>query len=189
MQVQGPGRPLESRYAYGGIRLTRLNFYAPILLRRRYYHRTEYHYNGYFAAFYGPCLLVIGLSIVILTALQLTVQVDSETAARGGASAAGTGSGSGSHAVTASENTVLKSFCRFVGYSSVAISCLVAFYLWALLLAKFGREWHYAIIERVRRREEVALEQERLYGSGGKMASDTDDARRRPLHKQKSAKQ
>lgn len=108
--------------------------------------RTEYHYSGYFAVFYGPCLFVIGLSTVILTALQLAVQVDIEAAV-----------------MTESSIAPLKSFCRFVGYSSVVITSLVAFYLTMLLVLKFCREWHFAIRERVRRREEALQERDRLY--------------------------
>lgn len=169
-----PDDDCSPRYAYGEIRLTRLNFYAPVLLRRRYYHRTEYHYSGYFAAFYGPCLFVIGLSTVILTALQLTVQVDIEAAA---------------DSVITSDGAVLKSFCRFVGYSSVAVSCLAAFYLSMLLVVKFGREWHFAIRERVRRRDEVLRERERLCTMAGKtVSSDSGDVGRLPFYNSKTTK-
>ncbi|KXJ85655.1 hypothetical protein Micbo1qcDRAFT_198746 [Microdochium bolleyi] len=175
------------RYAYGEIRLTRLNFYAPILLRRRYYHRTEYHYSGYFAAFYGPCLFVIGLSTVILTALQLTVQVDIEAAARNASADDSSPVSDPENATITAENSLLKSFCRFVGYSSVAISSVAAVYLMVLLLAKFGREWHYAIRERVRRREEVLRERDRLRAKGSRMTSDAGDVSRLPLYHVKSA--
>ncbi|KAJ1323370.1 DUF6601 domain-containing protein [Microdochium nivale] len=170
-----PDDHCSPRYAYGEIRLTRLNFYAPVLLRRRYYHRTEYHYSGYFAAFYGPCLFVIGLSTVILTALQLTVQVDIE-AAQDAAS------------VVTSDSTILKSFCRFVGYSSVAISCIAAFYLTMLLLVKFSREWHYAIRERVRRRNEVLRERERLCTKRVNNAAEAGDVGGLPLYNPKTMK-
>ena len=40
---------VSSRYAYGKIRLTRLNFFAPILLRRAFFQRVQYQYAAYFA--------------------------------------------------------------------------------------------------------------------------------------------
>ena len=38
-------RDVSERYTYGEIRLTRLNFYAPLLLRKSYYQRMDYQYR------------------------------------------------------------------------------------------------------------------------------------------------
>jgi hypothetical protein len=47
---------VSGRYAYGEIRLTRLNLYAPLLLGKSHFQRVEYQYKEYFALFYGPIL-------------------------------------------------------------------------------------------------------------------------------------
>ncbi|KAH7000716.1 hypothetical protein EDB80DRAFT_724372 [Ilyonectria destructans] len=63
------------RYAYGEIRLTRLNLYAPLLLGKSHFQRVEHQYGKYFARFYGPILFVIGIISVVLSGLQVVVSV------------------------------------------------------------------------------------------------------------------
>lgn len=72
----GVGPRVLPRYWYGEIRLTRLNFYARILLRRSHYHRIHCHYSDYFAKFYAPVLIFIGLTSVVLSSLQVIVQLE-----------------------------------------------------------------------------------------------------------------
>ncbi|CAJ2505654.1 Uu.00g130480.m01.CDS01 [Anthostomella pinea] len=67
---------VPTRYTYGEIRLTRLNFYAPFLLRKAYFQRVDYQYGTYFARFYGPVLFVIGAVSLILSGLQVAIAVD-----------------------------------------------------------------------------------------------------------------
>ncbi|RYO99935.1 hypothetical protein DL764_006644 [Monosporascus ibericus] len=67
---------VSARYAYGEIRLTRLNFYAPFLLRKSYFQRVEYQYGTYFSRFYGPVLFVFGVASIVLSGLQVAVAVD-----------------------------------------------------------------------------------------------------------------
>ncbi|KAI0163840.1 hypothetical protein GGR57DRAFT_451582 [Xylariaceae sp. FL1272] len=61
-------RDVSPRYAFGEIRLTRLNFYAPLLLGKSHFQRVEYQYGAYFAQFYGPLLFFIGITSVFLGA-------------------------------------------------------------------------------------------------------------------------
>ncbi|KAH7308930.1 hypothetical protein B0I35DRAFT_490818 [Stachybotrys elegans] len=68
-------RNVSLRYAYGGIRLTRLNLYAPLLLGRSHFQRVRHQYGSYFARFYGPILFVIGIMSVVLSGLQVVVSV------------------------------------------------------------------------------------------------------------------
>ncbi|KAI4146698.1 MAG: hypothetical protein LQ340_005842, partial [Diploschistes diacapsis] len=51
-----PDADVSPRYAYGEIRLTRLNFYAKFLSRSWYFHRLVPQYEDYFARFYAPVL-------------------------------------------------------------------------------------------------------------------------------------
>ena len=69
-------RDVSTRYRYGEIRLTRLNLYAPILLRKSYYQRVEYQYGDYFARFYGPMLFCLGIVSVVLSGLQVVVSIE-----------------------------------------------------------------------------------------------------------------
>ncbi|ERF76577.1 hypothetical protein EPUS_05850 [Endocarpon pusillum Z07020] len=71
-----PDRDVSRRYAYGEIRLTRLNFYAPLLLRKSHFQRVEYQYREYFARFYGPVLFIIGITSIVLSGLQVAVAVE-----------------------------------------------------------------------------------------------------------------
>ncbi|KAB2568856.1 hypothetical protein DBV05_g12465 [Lasiodiplodia theobromae] len=47
---------VSGRYAYGELRLSRLNFYAKLFLRRFYYQRRFPQYGTYFAQFFAPIL-------------------------------------------------------------------------------------------------------------------------------------
>lgn len=64
------------RYAYGEIQLSRLNFYAPLLLRKSYFQRVEYQYGTYFARFFGAILFIICIMSVALNGLQVVVSVE-----------------------------------------------------------------------------------------------------------------
>ena len=73
--VKISNRDVSERYAYGEIRLTRLNFYAPLLLGKSHFQRVNYQYREYFAYFYAPILFVIGITSVFLGGLQVAVAV------------------------------------------------------------------------------------------------------------------
>lgn len=67
---------VSDRFRFGEIRLTRLNFYSQLLLRKPYYHRTYRQYGEYFASFYPPLLFMFGIVSVLLGAMQLEATVD-----------------------------------------------------------------------------------------------------------------
>ncbi|KAI0190538.1 hypothetical protein F4808DRAFT_476529 [Astrocystis sublimbata] len=66
---------VSPRYAFGEIRLTRLNLYAPILLGRSHFQRIDSQYNAYFARFYAPLFFFIGIISVVLSVFQLYITV------------------------------------------------------------------------------------------------------------------
>ena len=68
---------VSERYHYGELRLTRLNFYAKIFLRKFHYERVYGQYGAFFARFYGPLLFIFGVLSIILSAMQ--VELGSET--------------------------------------------------------------------------------------------------------------
>lgn len=67
---------VSGRYHYGEIRMSRLNRYAPIILRRRQYEQMNGQYAEYFARFYGPMLFVFAVMTTILSSMQVAMAVD-----------------------------------------------------------------------------------------------------------------
>ncbi|WYZ43701.1 hypothetical protein EsH8_VII_000137 [Colletotrichum jinshuiense] len=120
-------RDVSPRYAYGEIRLTRLNFYAPFLLGKSHFQRVEYQYGSYFARFYGPILFVLGVVSVVLSGLQVVVSVGDE----------GLGAYSPGSALWVSVVII-------VGSAGLLVS------LGFLLVYKVAREWRFAIRDRSR---------------------------------------
>jgi hypothetical protein len=127
-------RDVSTRYTYGEIRLTRLNFYAPFLLGKSNFQRVEYQYSEYFAHFYGPVLFVIGITSTILTGLQVAIAVQAAEPALGG--------------------QVLLVVSRWSSVTIILCFCLVVIFLFSLLIYKVIKEWKYAIRDRLRFLEE-----------------------------------
>ncbi|KAH8661166.1 hypothetical protein BGZ61DRAFT_499608 [Ilyonectria robusta] len=123
-------RDVSLRYAYGEIRLTRLNLYAPLLLGKSHFQRVEHQYGTYFARFYGPILFVIGITSVVLSGLQVVVSVG-ENGGGGWTGAA-----------------------LWVGVTAIVTSCILLFTLGLLLVYKVTKEWKFAIRDRLRLLEE-----------------------------------
>ncbi|PNP83690.1 hypothetical protein FNYG_02969 [Fusarium nygamai] len=123
-------RDVSLRYTYGEIRLTRLNFYAPLLLRKSHFQRVEYQYGPYFARFYGPILFVIAVASVVLSGLQVVVSV-------------GDGGGGG-----------WKGAALWISVIAIVSSSSLIFILGLLLVYKVAKEWKFAIRDRLRLLEE-----------------------------------
>ncbi len=62
------------RYRYGQLRLTRLNLWAKVALRRWTFHKFTWQYADIFSRFYAPILFIIGILSVVLSAMQVGVQ-------------------------------------------------------------------------------------------------------------------
>ena len=122
------------RYAYGEIRLTRLNFYAPLLLRRSHFQRVEYQYGAYFAHFYGPILFVIGITSIVLNGLQVAL-------------AAGQ-----IHPMQSS--MTLSSVALWFGLAMTLCFFCIFLSLSLLFLYKIAKEWRFAVRDRLRLLEE-----------------------------------
>ncbi|KAI1073353.1 hypothetical protein F5B20DRAFT_35440 [Whalleya microplaca] len=124
---------VSGRYAYGEIRLTRLNFYAPLLLQKSYFQRVDYQYGKYFARFYAPILFVIGLVSIVLSALQLLAAVEQDHPTK---------------------NNQLSAVALGFGVAVIICFCIIFLCLSALLVYKTAKEWKYAIQDRLRLLEE-----------------------------------
>jgi hypothetical protein len=114
---------VSGRYHFGEIRITRLNFYAPLLLGKTQYHRLHHQYAEYFGRYAGPLLFCFAMLSVVLDSLQVASQ---------------TYPGVGNSQIVA----------LFFFWLSIAIAISVvgiALVLGILWLAKVIREWRRAI--------------------------------------------
>ncbi|KAH6983693.1 hypothetical protein BKA56DRAFT_719372 [Ilyonectria sp. MPI-CAGE-AT-0026] len=123
-------RDVSLCYAYGEIRLTRLNLYAPLLLGKSHFQKVEHQYGTYFTRFYRPILFVIGITSVVLSGLQVVVSV-------------GENGGGG-----------WKGAALWVSVTAIVASCILLFTLGFLLVYKVMKEWKFAIRDRLRLLEE-----------------------------------
>lgn len=112
---------VSTRYRFGEIRLTRLNFYAPIVLRKSHFQRVEYQYGDYFARFYGPILFCLGIVSVVLGGLQVVVSIDDQSRENGQG---------------------LPGFALGFSFAMMACSLSLFLFLASLLVYKVGKEWH-----------------------------------------------
>lgn len=122
---------VSPRYAYGKIRLTRLNFYAPLLLGKSYFQKVDYQYGAYFARFYAPVLFVIGVVSVILSGLQVITSVKSDAG-----------------------SSWPMDVSLWISVSLIVGSCGLLFALGLLVVYKVAKEWKFAIRDHLRLLEE-----------------------------------
>ncbi|KAF1922312.1 uncharacterized protein M421DRAFT_427059 [Didymella exigua CBS 183.55] len=67
---------VSRRYCFGELRLTRLNFYAPLLLRKLHFEQVHGQYSDQFARLYGPVLFVFAVVSTILNSMQVALAAD-----------------------------------------------------------------------------------------------------------------
>jgi hypothetical protein len=67
---------VSPRYCYGELRLTRLNFYAPFMLRKFHYEQVHGQYGEFFARLYGPILFVLAVVSTMLSAMQVALAAE-----------------------------------------------------------------------------------------------------------------
>ncbi|KAH9860302.1 hypothetical protein J1614_011632 [Plenodomus biglobosus] len=72
---------VSKRYCFGELRLTRLNFYAPLLLHKFHFEQVHGQYGDYFARLYGPVLFVFAVVSTILNSMQVALAADQSLAA------------------------------------------------------------------------------------------------------------
>ncbi|KZF21643.1 hypothetical protein L228DRAFT_156863 [Xylona heveae TC161] len=126
---------VSGRYCYGEIRLSRLNFYAPFLLRRFYYEQVHGQYSDIFGRFYGPVLFVFAVVTTLLNSMQVGMAVEQV---------------SSEHWVAFWTTSRWFSILSLTGTALIALAFIL---LWMFI---FIDEWIYAIkCLRKRRREEV----------------------------------
>ncbi|KAF2176598.1 hypothetical protein K469DRAFT_678511 [Zopfia rhizophila CBS 207.26] len=72
---------VSGRYCYGELRLTRLNFYAPLFLGKFHFEQVHGQYGDFFGRLYGPILFVFALVSIILNSMQVELAVEQLVAA------------------------------------------------------------------------------------------------------------
>jgi hypothetical protein len=115
---------VSRRYCFGELRLTRLNFYAPLLLRKFRFEQVHGQYGDYFARLYGPVLFVFAVVSTILNSMQVALAADQPLAV---------------HWVPVWQVSRWFSMISIVGAAVVAL-CFVVLWLWMFL-----DEWVYTL--------------------------------------------
>lgn len=120
---------VSPRYAFGELRLSRLNFYGKFILRRFHYQRLHMWYGSYFGRFYGPLLFVFGLFALALGAFQVELAVEG---------------------LRYPDNIDLRGLSRGLALLTLAGLVLIIVVLFSLFLYLFIDEWQYAIRDKLR---------------------------------------
>ncbi|KAF5877797.1 uncharacterized protein Bfra_002165 [Botrytis fragariae] len=123
---------VAERYAYGEIRLTRLNLYSKIFLMKFSFHRICPQYSDYFASFYGPLLFVFATLSVVLGAMQVSLAIDFDAT---------------------KQWKSFGQFCQWFSVICLSVVAILVLWLGLLFLYKFIKEWVYAIAEHQRRKD------------------------------------
>jgi hypothetical protein len=84
-----PDSRVSSRFRFGEIRLSRLNLWSKLLLRRATYYSPREQYGDRIAGVYGPLLFVMAIVTVILAAFQVALSVPAALALGAGWAALG----------------------------------------------------------------------------------------------------
>jgi hypothetical protein len=125
---------VSKRYAFGELRLTRLNMYCKFILRKTRLHRVPTTtYGAYFSRFHSPFLFVFGVLSVVLNSLQVGLAVEP---------------------LHLSKWPRLWTMGRVFAVSTLVVSFVLALFLLVLLALRFVSEWHHAICDEISRRRE-----------------------------------
>lgn len=124
---------VSGRYHYGEIRLTRLNYYAPVLLGKSQYQRVNYQYRAYFARIQGPLISAFAFFSILLNCMQVSLAASDSDERYASA--------------------LLFACCYWL---STLIGCVTGALLLMLVFLFFFKvigEWRFAIAHRLRWRE------------------------------------
>lgn len=76
-QFEGVDNSLVSpRYHYGSLRLSRLNYLAPLFLRKPVYFHVYSQWMDYFRHLFAPFIATLGTASVVLSAMQVELAVE-----------------------------------------------------------------------------------------------------------------
>ncbi|KAJ5674367.1 uncharacterized protein N7477_004301 [Penicillium maclennaniae] len=121
---------VSGRYHYGEIRLTRLNYYAPMLLGKSHYQRENYQYQAYFARIQGPLISAFAFFSIVLNCMQVSLAASSSDERYSSA--------------------LLFASCYWLSTLIGSVTGLLMLMLVILFLSKVIGEWRFAIAHRRR---------------------------------------
>ena len=121
---------VSARYSYGELRLTRLNLYGKLFLRRFHFERVHGQYGAVFSQFYGPLLFIFGILSLILSAMQVELATEQLLAAPWRA---------------------FWRLSRWVSVLSTVVIAAVALALGSLLIGMIIDEWTFALKDKWRK--------------------------------------
>jgi hypothetical protein len=122
---------VSRRYCFGELRLTRLNFYAPLLLRKFHFEQVHGQYRDYFARLYGPILFVFAVVSTILNSMQVALAADQTMAVHW---------------------ALVWHVSRWFSVVSLIGSFAIAVWFGALWLWMFSDEWVYTVRRKLEER-------------------------------------
>jgi hypothetical protein len=125
---------VSKRYCYGELRLTRLNFYAPFLLRKFHFEQVHGQYGDFFGRLYGPILFVFALVSTILNSMQVALTVEQVAAV---------------HWESVWYLSRYFSMISLVG-AAIVSSWFILLWLWIFL-----DEWIYTVRQKLKKRREA----------------------------------
>ena len=128
---------VSKRYCYGELRLTRLNFYAPLLLRKFHFEQVHGQYGDFFARLYGPILFVFALVSTVLSSMQVALAAE--------------------QLVTVQWVSIWY-VSRWFSVLSLLGSALVAGWFVLLWLWMFLDEWVYTVRQKIERRRKGVVD-------------------------------
>jgi hypothetical protein len=120
---------VSGRYHYGEIRLTRLNYYAPILLGKSHYQRENYQYRAYFTRIQGPLISSFAFFSIVLNCMQVSLAASTSDERYSSA--------------------LLFAACYWLSTWIGLVTGVLMLMLVLLLLFKVIREWRFAIAHRL----------------------------------------
>jgi hypothetical protein len=116
----------NARFRYGELRLSRLNFWAPLFLHRMEYFNPTRQASLYFSAYFQPLLFVFGSLSVLLSAMQVALATDQ----------------SGTGLIRAWARFIAA--CQWVSVVSIVLVAAATGFLLLLLCFKTINEWIFA---------------------------------------------
>jgi hypothetical protein len=128
---------VSTRFCYGELRLTRLNFYAPLLLGKFHFEQVHGQYGDFFGRLYQPILFVFAVISTILNSMQVALAADQLEALE-----------------TAHWQTIWY-LSRYFSILSLVGAAAISVWFMLLWLWIFLDEWIYAVKRKLEKKREA----------------------------------
>jgi hypothetical protein len=122
-----PDSLASPRFHFGELRLTRLNFWAPIFLGQMHYFNMSRQYDQYFSRYFQPVLFAFGTFSLVLSAMQVALASEPEPSS------------------PADSWMVFVAVSKWTAISTILIVVVVVLWMLATLVFKLLRELGYAL--------------------------------------------